>query len=647
MCGFAGVFDPSGLDRGAEAAARSMGDRLAHRGPDDAGTWLDHEAGIAFAHRRLAIVDLSPAGAQPMHSHSGRYVVAFNGEIYDHLDIRHELAGSGVAWRGRSDTETLLAAIERWGVRAALERSVGMFAFALWDRRDRVLTLARDRIGEKPCYYGWTDGVLLFGSELKALKAHPAWRADIDPAAVASYLRHGYVPAPHSIYRGFAKLTPGTLLSIPATARPSSPLEPEPYWTLRAVAEAGIARPFAGSDDEAVDELERLLARAVSLQRVSDVPLGAFLSGGIDSSTVVALMQAAATERVRTFTIGFDEAGYDESGHAEGVARHLGTDHTAMTVTPDEALTSLHRMAGVFDEPFGDASAIPTMLLAAMTRRHVTVSLSGDGGDELFAGYGRYHRVQRVWGRVERFPLALRRAAAGALGVVPAHVVGRVLARVRPGPFAHLWPERIHGLRAALTARDVMAPYREVVSVWQRPRELMVASVDEAPSVLTDGAQQLGTGAAIDRMAYADGVTYLPDDVLVKVDRAAMAVSLETRVPLLDHRVVAFAWSLPLALKVRNGSSKWPLRKVLDRYVPSALIDRPKMGFGVPMDRWLRGPLREWGEELLSPDRLAREGLLRPEPLRAAWDAHQRGPGDWQHHLWPVLAFQAWLDHER
>ena len=622
-----------------------MGDRLSHRGPDDAGTWFDHDAGIALAHRRLAIIDLSQAGAQPMRSHDERYVITFNGEIYDHLELRRELGGDALPWRGHADTETLLAAIERWGVRAALERCTGMFAFALWDRLERTLTLARDRLGEKPCYYGWFNGVLLFGSELKAFRAHPAFRAELDHGVVASYLRHGYIPAPHAIYRGVAKLTPGCLLTLTAAhgARP----KPEPYWALRTVAERGITRRFDGDDVEAVDELERLLALAVAGQRVADVPLGAFLSGGIDSSTVVALMQAGSSERVRTFTIGFEEAGYDESGQAEAVAAHLGTDHTTMTVTPAEALASLRRIATIYDEPFGDASAIPTMLLAELTRRHVTVSLSGDGGDELFAGYGRYHRVERVWGRVERFPAALRRVAAQTIGLVPAEAFGRLLAWLRPGPFAHLWPERVRGLRVALESSDVMAPYREVMSLWRRPLDLLVVVPDEAPSVLTDTALQLDAGPAIDRMAFADAISYLPDDVLVKIDRAAMAVGLETRVPMLDHRLVEFAWSLPTALKVRDGRWKWIVRQLLERYVPSRLVDRPKMGFGVPMDRWLRGPLREWGEELLSLERLRREGLFRPEPVRGTWEAHQRGAGDWQHHLWPVLAFQAWLEHER
>jgi asparagine synthase (glutamine-hydrolysing) len=647
MCGFAGFLAPNGLDRDAHAIARAMADRLAHRGPDDAGTWLDHEAGIALAHRRLSIVDLSPAGAQPMRSAGGRYVIVFNGEIYDHLALREALGDAGGPWRGHSDTETLLAAIERWGVREALERCVGMFAFALWDTLDRRLVLARDRLGEKPCYYGWSRGALAFGSELKALRALPGYDATPDPEVLALYLRYGYVPAPHAIHRGVVKLPPGCIVQWPRGSTVGTMPEPEPYWTLREVAEAGIADPFGGDEGAAVDELERLLHQSIALQRVADVPLGAFLSGGIDSSTVVALMQAQASSPVRTFTMGFAEDGYDESAHARAVARHLGTDHTELTVTPEEGMAALTRIPGIYDEPYGDASAIPTMLLAALARRDVTVSLSGDGGDELFAGYGRYHRVEQVWRQIRRVPPPLRLAAAAALRMVPARELGAALGRVRPGGLAHLLPQRVRSLQIALRAESVLEPYREVMSLWTDPADLLEGDVREPPSALTDPAMRLGAGHSIDEMAYADGVSYLPDDVLVKVDRAAMAVSLETRVPLLDHRVVAFAWSLPQSLKTRNGTSKWVLRRVLDRYVPAELIERPKMGFGVPMDRWLRGPLREWAEDLLSPERLRSDGYLRPEPVRAAWEAHLAGTADWQYHLWPVLALQAWLDEER
>ncbi len=642
MCGFAGFLSAAGLDRGSGAVAQRMADRVAHRGPDDSGVWLDPEGGLALAHRRLSIIDLSPAGAQPMRSASGRYVIAFNGEIYDHLALRREVGSHD--WRGHSDTETLLAAIERWGVPSALRRCAGMFAFALWDVAERTLTLARDRLGEKPCYYAWFANALVFGSELKALRAHPGFTGEVDRGVLALYLRHGYVPSPYAIYRGVAKLPPGTIL----TSKPGAGgvAEPEPYWSLREVAERGLAEPWSGDATEATDELERLLGKAISGQRVADVPLGAFLSGGIDSSVVVALMQAQSAERVRTFTMGFTASVYDESEDARAVARHLGTEHTELLVTPDDALEALQRIPAVYDEPFGDASAIPTMLLAQLARQHVTVSLSGDGGDELFAGYGRYHRVERVWRRVERLPRGLRGAAAALLGMVPAEALGRVLARLRPGGLAHLTPQRLRALRATLRADGVMTPYREVMSLWAEPTSMLEGRVREPPSVLTEPRLQLGHGGAIDRMAYADAVSYLPDDVLVKVDRAAMAVSLETRVPMLDHDVVSFAWSLPQDMKSRGGRWKWLLRQLLARHVPDDLVDRPKMGFGVPMDGWLRGPLREWGEDLLAAERLAAEGYLRPAPIRKVWEAHQSGSADWQYHLWPVLAFQAWLRHE-
>lgn len=642
MCGFTGFLCADGLNRGAGAVVQRMADRLKHRGPDDAGLWLDPEAGLALAHRRLSIIDLSPAGAQPMRSASGRYVIAFNGEIYDHVTLRRQVGRH--EWRGHSDTETLLAAIERWGVRSALQRCTGMFAFALWDAAERSLTLARDRLGEKPCYYAWFANALVFGSELKALRAHPGFRGEIDRGALALYLRHGYVPSPYAIYSGVAKLPPGTTLTARAGA--DGVAQPEPYWSLREVAERALAEPWPGGTAEATDELERLLGKAISGQRVADVPLGAFLSGGIDSSTVVALMQAQGSERVRTFTMGFAAPGYDESAHARAVARHLGTEHTEVTVTPHDALEALQRIPGTYDEPFGDASAIPTMLLSQLARQHVTVALSGDGGDELFAGYGRYHRVERVWRRIERAPRALRVATANLLGLVPAGVVGQLLARLRPGGLGHLTPQRVRALRAALVGTSVMVPYREVMSLWAEPATLLQGHVLEPPSVLTDPQLHLASGGAIDRMAYADAVSYLPEDILVKVDRAAMAVSLETRVPLLDHDVVSFAWSLPQDMKARGGRWKWILRELLARYVPEDLIDRPKMGFGVPMDGWLRGPLRDWGEDLLTPERLAADGYLRPAPVRRIWEAHVNGSADWQYHLWPVLAFQAWLHEE-
>jgi asparagine synthase (glutamine-hydrolysing) len=619
-----------------------MADRLTHRGPDDEGTWLDGAAGVALGHRRLSILELSPSGAQPMASASGRSVLAFNGEIYNHDELRRRLDGPGRRWRGRSDTEVLIEALEAWGVAATLEACVGMFAFAWWDRERRELTLARDRLGEKPCHYGWHGGTLVFGSELKALRAHPAYRQATDPQALAAYLRHGYVPAPRSIDLGTSKLPPGTYCTVSSAAVPGRVLEPVAYWSLREVAAAGLADPFRGSEAEAVDQLDGLIRDAVALQRVADVPLGAFLSGGVDSSTVVAAMQAAGGAPTRTFAIGFTEAAYDESGFARSVAAHLGTQHTELRVTPAEAQAVIPDLPRLYDEPFGDASAVPTFLVAQLARRHVTVALSGDGGDELFFGYARYRATADVRARAQRLPAPLRAAAAAAAGALPAGAIAAVLARARVGAFPHLFPDRVDGLRAALTGASVLPAYRAHMSRWKRPEALLAHATREAPSLLTDEAALLAGGDAYQRMAFVDAGTYLPDDVLAKVDRAAMAVSLETRVPLLDHRIVAFAWSLPTALKVGPGGGKQVLRGVLDRYVPRSLIERPKMGFGVPIDVWLRGPLRPWADDLLDPAALRAGGLFRPEVVQARWRAHLSGRADWQHQLWPLLCYLDW-----
>lgn len=646
MCGFAGFYDPGGLGTDARAVVERMRDRLAHRGPDDVGTFLEPDAGVAFGHRRLSVVDLSSAGAQPMASPSGRYVIAFNGEMYNHLALRDELGGDGIAWRGHSDTEVLLAAVDRWGVRGALERAVGMFAFALFDVRQRVLTLARDRMGEKPCYYGWQSGTFVFGSELKALRAHPRFEAELDHDVVALYLRYGYVPAPYAIYRGIRKVPPGTVVQLDVGARQVDQPVPDPYWSIRDVVERGIAEPFAGSEDDAVCELERYLAAAVRGQRVADVPLGAFLSGGIDSSTIVAIMQSQADRPVRTFTIGFDEAGYDESAHARAVATHLGTEHTELRVTPREAMDVIPSLPELYDEPFGDASAVPTVLVSRLARRHVTVSLSGDGGDELFGGYWRYLRSRAVWDHVQRVPSVVRALGARSLGLLPLRPLRRTLAPILGGQPAQRLVLRARALRNALAAHDVMQYYRGQISLWQDPARVLVDGALEPPSVLTTDTRLLGDREPIERMMYLDTLSYLPDDILVKVDRAAMSVSLETRVPLLDHRLVAFAWTLPPSMKVRDGQGKWLLRQVLARHVPTRLIDRPKMGFAVPVGQWVRGPLRDWAEDLLDSSRVRTDGVFRPEVIADLWRDHVTGVSDWRYQLWAVLVLQAWLRQE-
>jgi len=582
-----------------------------------------------------------------MRSASGRYEIVFNGEIYNHRTLRAtlEAAAFGVPWRGHSDTETLLAAIEAWGLQRALQHCVGMFALALWDRNSRRLSLARDRAGEKPLYYGRVGTAFVFGSELKALQAHPAFHGEVDRGCLALYLRHCYIPEPLSIFKGIQRLPAGSILEVDEFG---SFCTPEPYWNLHSVVEAGQRAPFGGSDREAIDMLERVLVDAVAKQMEADVPLGAFLSGGIDSSLVVALMQRQSARRVRTFTIGFTEPEYDESAHARAVAQHLGTDHTEFRVTPAESMAVIPRLATMYDEPFADSSQIPTFLVAQLARRHVTVSLSGDGGDELFGGYNRYVWARRVWG-AGRLLGPLRGASARSLRALNPETWTRVLALGKPflpSRWRAAQPgDKIHRIADLL---DCSQPelYRMLVSHWMHPSDLVLGSAEPA-SPLTQLMAQTGTRCFEEQMMWWDFMTYLPGDILVKVDRAAMAVSLETRVPLLDHRVIEFAWSLPLNMRVRAGEGKWLLRQLLSKYVPRALTDRPKTGFGVPLDGWLRGPLRDWAESLLDDSRLRDEGFLNPAPVRRAWLDHVSGRRNRAHWLWDILMFQSWLEQQR
>jgi asparagine synthase (glutamine-hydrolysing) len=654
MCGFAGFLGGAALFGGGRAApvATAMADCVRHRGPDHGGIWLDPDSGVAFAHRRLAIVDLSAAGDQPMESCSGRYVTIYNGEIYNHLDLRRQLEAEGhpCEWRGHSDTETLLAAIEAWGVRGALERSIGMFALALWDRRDRALILARDRLGEKPLYYGWQgqgqSAAFLFGSELKALRPHPSFGGEIDRDSLTLFMRHGCIPAPRSIYRGIAKLMPGCFATLHAGRRE---VEIETYWSAAAVAERGRREPLAASPEEAVESLERLLMHAVGQQMIADVPLGAFLSGGVDSSTIVALMQAQSARPVKTFSIGFHEEDYNEAVHAKAVAQHLGTDHTELYVTAEEAMRVVPQLPEMYDEPFADSSQIPTYLVSQLARRSVTVSLSGDAGDELFGGYNRYKMTASFWRYLSVTPRPLRGALARALTSVPPRAWNRIAAAFEP-----ILPEalkmkvpgdKIHKGASVLKSASAAEVYRSLISSWRDPEALVIGG-REPSTLLTGGAPALSGLSEIERMMALDMITYLPDDILAKVDRAAMSVSLETRVPLLDHRVVEYAWQLPIDYKIRGGKTKWALREVLYRHVPRALIERPKMGFGVPIGEWLRGPMRDWAEALLDPRRLEQEGYFRPEPIRRMWQAHLEGSVNEQYKLWIVLMFQAWLERE-
>ena len=662
MCGFVGFMGgitPDGqLDD--EAMLKRMADRIAYRGPDDAGYWCDVNDRVGFGHRRLSVVDLSSAGHQPMQSASCRYVLTFNGEIYNHQFLRRTLeetphfinlpkkGGVNSDWRGHSDTETLLAGFDLWGIQATLERATGMFAFAAWDRQTNTLTLGRDRLGEKPLYYGWqgrgNGAVFLFGSELKALRAHPAFEGNINRGALSLQLRHNCIPAPYSIYEGIAKLLPGSFLTVSLMQRDPQVVT---YWSGAQIAMDGVVKGFAGNKTQAVDKLEVLLKDAVRQQMMADVPLGAFLSGGVDSSTIVALMQAQSSRPVKTFTIGFNEEGYNEAVHAKEVAKHLGTDHTELYVTAEQARAVIPLLSTLYDEPFSDSSQIPTFLVSKLARQHVTVSLSGDAGDELFCGYNRYQIAANLWRKMAAVPLPLRKLAARGLTSISPQSWNRLAGALadfipRSAQLANVG-DKLHKGAGVLASQSADALYLGLVSQWHDPASVVIGGRE--PSTLLMGNVPVLDGLDdIQRMMALDMLTYLPDDILTKVDRAAMGVSLETRVPFLDHRLVEFAWSLPQSMKLCDGQTKWALRQVLYRHVPQTLIERPKMGFGVPIDIWLRGPLQDWAESLLCEDRLEREGYFHPAPIRQKWLEHLSGQRNWSYHLWNILMFQAWLE---
>lgn len=648
MCGIAGALQ-RGLTREQwQENLERMGTSLAHRGPDDAGFWVDAEVGIGFAHRRLAIVDLSPEGHQPMFSKNGRFCLIYNGEIYNFPKLRQELLSLGHSFRGHSDTEVMLAAFCEWGIRRSLERFIGMFAFGLWDRSNHTLILARDRLGEKPLYYGWQGSSFLFGSELKALRAHPSWNGTINRNALTLYLRHNYVPSPHTIFQEIYKLPPATYLTLNLAKQISQEFPvPTPYWSARHIAEKGQETVFQGSDAEAIKQLDTLLRDAVAQQMVADVPLGAFLSGGIDSSTIVALMQAQSNRPVRTFSIGFEKDDYNEAQYAKAVANHLGTDHTELYVTHDEALAAIPLIPQLYDEPFSDSSQIPTYLVSHLARQHVTVSLSGDGGDELFGGYNRYFWGRDIWKKIGWMPLAARRTCAGLItSLSPGtwDTVANKLAFALPKTVRQPQTgDKLHRLSEILALSSPEEMYLGLVSHWKQPDKIVRHGV-EAPTILTIPDSWATLPDFTQRMMYLDLVSYLPDDILVKVDRASMAVSLESRVPMLDHRVVEFAWALPLSMKIRNGQGKWILRQVLEQYVPNSLTERPKMGFGIPIGDWLRGPLRDWAENLLDAQRLNEDNFFNPTPIRQKWQEHLSGEGHWHYALWDILMFQAWWD---
>jgi asparagine synthase (glutamine-hydrolysing) len=651
MCGIAGFWDRRQAGgRDLEAPIKAMTDAIAHRGPDDSGSFVDESCGLALGTRRLAIIDLSPLGHQPMASDDGRYVITYNGEIYNFLDLRRGLSDLGERFRGNSDTEVLVAGVKRWGLRRTLERCNGMYALAVWDRSERILQLGRDRFGEKPLYYGWSGGVLMFGSELKALRAHEAFDSEIDRDTLALYFRHNCVPSPYTIYKGLAQLRPGSIVTFTSEHKSGDMPVPEPYWTLSDAVDSGAdARSRTEAPDTvegALDELDAVLGRAVRMRMHADVPLGAFLSGGIDSSIVVALMQAHHDSKVRTFTIAFDDAAYNESHDARRVADHLGTDHLELVVTDKDALETIPKLPKLYDEPFADSSQIPTTLLAAMTRAHVTVALSGDGGDELFGGYNRYTWAQSFWKRLEPVPRPLRRLAAGALGAVPPGWWDTAL-----GPDARYLPKsmrvrtpstKIQKVTQVLPAADLYETYRLLASHSDDPGSMVLGS-KEPNTILSQRDRWPTHMSGAEFMLYLDTMTYLPDDILTKVDRASMGASLENRVPFLDPQVAELAWRMPFDLKVRDGTGKWLLRQLLYRYVPQSIVDRPKMGFGIPLGAWLRDPLRDWAEDLLSPTRLRSEGYLAAEPIARMWDEHQSGRCDREYELWDVLMFQAWM----
>ena len=641
MCGLTGFWENAAGDRSRlEATVRSMSDALTHRGPDDDGSFVDAQAGLALGHRRLSILDLSADGRQPMLSPDGRFALAYNGEVYNYQELRSQLQAAGIGFRTQTDTEVVLHALLHWGVEAALERFNGMFAFALWDTRERSLVLARDRVGIKPMYYAVQDGALFFGSELKALRRHPRFHAELDRDALTLFFRFNYIPAPHAIYRGARKLRPGSFVRFDSPEKSTEVV----YWDPREIAARGTHGPR--NVVEAEERLEELLTQAVGARRVSDVPLGAFRSGGIDSSLVVAFLQELSDRPAQTYTIGFREEGYDEASHARDVAQHLGTDHHEQVVTSDEARAVIPELANTWDEPFADSSQIPTLVVSRFARSGVTVCLSGDGGDELFGGYPRYFLTERLRKSLARLPRPLRGVAAGGVRAMPGGLWEGLAKRssylrkkgLQPG-----WANyRMQRLADLLSMDDGGGLYRSMVSHWKYPETLVLGGSE--PDTVHEEDLLNGDGNEFGRMMLADTLTYLPDDILCKVDRASMATGLEARVPLLDHRVLEFAWSLPQDVRVGGEPGKGLLRRLLAKRVPRELFERPKMGFGVPIAAWLRGPLREWGEELLDPTRLRSEGVLDPRPVREAWDAHQSGRASLGYYLWDVLAFQAWSE---
>ena len=654
MCGIAGFvdFDARTDQTTATQTLNGMRHALRRRGPDDEGSWIDPHSGVGLAHTRLAVIDLSANGHQPMASSSGRYQITFNGEIYNYREIATTLSASGFSPKGGSDTEVLLAALEQWGLEKTLQLLNGMFAFAIWDKKDNTLYLARDRMGEKPLYYGWLGREFVFASQLNALEAHPKWDKDICRNALSLFMRYAYIPAPHSIYKGIYKLPPACYLSIPAhnpnlrndfSAFPDGSTEqnrPRKYWDLCSVANSGIANRDSESTKDYVDTFQNLLSKSVKSQMVADVPIGAFLSGGIDSSLIVALMQSHATQPIKTFTIGFDVNGFDEAPFARAVADHIGTEHIELYVSGNDTIDVVPSLADVYDEPHADPSDVPSILVSRLARQDVTVCVSGDGGDELFCGYNRYLHSDRIWRSISKYPAWLRKLAAQTItSVAPStwDTVSRIVPRSPPRA-----GYKLHKLADSLHSKDVQDVYRRLISAWQEPSELVLSS-SEPDSFFASENTLNGDMHFTDQMAYWDQVAYLPDDNLAKMDRASMSVGLESRAPLLDRDIVEFSWNLPFEMKISSGQSKRLMRDLLYRYVPRKLIERPKMGFSIPIGEWLRGPMMEWCEDTIHYDTLSHQGLLDPSLVHQLWREHKSGRVEGQNALWAVLMFQSWL----
>ena len=654
MCGLAGYWGFGGLrSNDLINVASKMCMAIEHRGPDDTGFWHEKALGLVFGHKRLAIQDLSAAGHQPMVSNSQRFVIIFNGEIYNHLELRSELLkqanlknSKSHVWKGFSDTETLLTAFDSWGVKKTLKKLVGMFALALWDRREKSLFLACDRMGEKPLYFGWKKKIFLFGSELKSIKQHPSFDNQINRDALPLYFRFNYIPAPYTIYKDIFKLKPGTFIRISIEDMKTQVIKTQEYWSLEKEAIKGQEQPFLGSQTETVEHLERLLRNSVKGQMIADVPLGAFLSGGIDSSTIVALMQDQSIKPIKTFSIGFNEKEFNEAIYSKEVAKLLGTDHTELYLSANDALNILPKLPELYDEPFSDPSQLPTFLVSQLTSEYVKVALSGDGGDELFGGYNRYTFAFNLWNKLARIPAPIRKLLGLSISSIPPSYLNSII-----NPFKNIIPnkfrlnnpgDKLHKGVRVLKSNSLNQVYSALTSHWEDPSSLVIDASE--PKHETFMSKSIGCFSDIESMMLLDMMTYLPYDILVKVDRAAMGVSLETRVPFLDHRIVQFALSLPMKWKIREGKGKWVLRKLLSKYLPQDLIDRPKMGFGVPIDYWLRGELKDWARDLMNPEKLKNEGFLESDLIQIKLSEHISGKRNWQYQLWSILMFQAWLE---